>query len=173
MFYRDIPYFAYGSNLDLGQMQFRCKFAKPIGTAELHDYELRFNGVADVAPRKGEKVVGGLWRITNRCLKALDLYEGYPHLYDRKVVEVVDEFGDIVEALVYIMQPTHRRSVANLPSRFYFEVIERGYADFGLNTRPLFEALERTEDEVEQRIIANRYADEEARSFRLVSEGEW
>lgn len=177
MFYRDLPYFAYGSNLDLGQMQIRCKFAQVLGAAELPDYELTFNGVADVVQRKGSKVSGGLFRITNRCLEALDRYEGYPFLYDRKVVEVIDEFGEKIEALVYVMQPGHRRTETNLPSRFYFEVIERGFTDFGLNTRPLYDALERVTDIVEKRkqdrIVESAYRDEELRNFKLVSEGEW
>lgn len=177
MFYRDLPYFAYGSNLDLGQMQIRCKFAQVIGPAELHDFELTFNGVADVERRKGAKVSGGLFKITNRCLEALDRYEGYPTLYGRETVEVVDQFGEIIEAFVYIMQPTHSRSRTALPSRYYFNVIERGFADFGLNTRPLYEALENVTEVVAERKEAQelerRYRDEELRDFRLVGEGEW
>ena len=79
--------------------------------------------------------------------------------------------GDEVEAFVYFMQPSHYRSRTNLPSKFYFEVIERGYRDFGLNTRPLYDALQRVTDEVEyreeQREIAERYRDEELRNFCL------
>lgn len=165
MFYRDLPYFAYGSNLDLGQMQIRCKFAQVLGAAELPNFELAFNGVADVQRRKGSKVQGGLFKITKRCLEALDRYEGYPHLYGRETVEVIDELGDVVEAFVYIMQPEHSRSRASMPSSYYFEVIERGFADFGLNTRSLYEALQRTQDEVDQRGIADLYRDEELRDL--------
>ena len=37
-------YLAYGSNLNIRQMRFRCSDAQPIGTAEISDYQLLFKG---------------------------------------------------------------------------------------------------------------------------------
>ena len=37
-------YLAYGSNLNIRQMQMRCPGAKPVGTMVLEDYELLFKG---------------------------------------------------------------------------------------------------------------------------------
>ena len=37
-------YIAYGSNLNLEQMAFRCPTAKVVGKSELKDYELLFRG---------------------------------------------------------------------------------------------------------------------------------
>ena len=49
-------YIAYGSNLNLEQMAFRCPTAKVVGKSELKDYELLFRGgrrgaVATVEPK--------------------------------------------------------------------------------------------------------------------------
>ena len=51
-------YIAYGSNLNLEQMAFRCPTAKVVGKSELKDYELLFRGgrrgaVATVEPKAG------------------------------------------------------------------------------------------------------------------------
>ena len=61
-------YFAYGSNMNLGQMRFRCPDAEVVGNVRLEDYRLAFrgrapgNGVATVLPEKGSCVDGVLWR---------------------------------------------------------------------------------------------------------------
>lgn len=89
-------YFAYGSNLNLEQMERRCPAAKPIGPAVLHGYELRFrgnyggSGVATIAPKQGGHVAGLLWELTPACEQALDRYEGCPHLYEKQTVTVWD-----------------------------------------------------------------------------------
>ena len=54
-------YVAYGSNLNLTQMAFRCPTAKVVGKGELKDYELLFRGgrrgaVATVEPKEGSAV---------------------------------------------------------------------------------------------------------------------
>ena len=57
-------YFAYGSNMNLGQMRFRCPDAEVVGNVRLEDYRLAFrgrapgNGVATVLPEKGSYVDG-------------------------------------------------------------------------------------------------------------------
>ena len=37
-------YLAYGSNLNVKQMQFRCPDARIVGTAEISNYQLLFKG---------------------------------------------------------------------------------------------------------------------------------
>ena len=37
-------YVAYGSNLNLEQMKYRCPTAKLVGTGVINDYELQFKG---------------------------------------------------------------------------------------------------------------------------------
>ncbi len=75
-------YIAYGSNLNLQQMAFRCPTAKVIGASKIKDYELLFRGgrrgsVATVEPLKGSHVPVLLWELKEKDLQALDRYEGY------------------------------------------------------------------------------------------------
>lgn len=135
-------YFCYGSNLNIEQMAVRCPDAKPIKKVILKDYKLQFCGknlgVATIEPCIGSEVVGGLWEITERCLVALDRYEGYPRLYNRTEVVVCDEEGNQIKAMTYYM--VNNPPLA-LPSNYYFDVILKGYADFGLVTKPLHKTL--------------------------------
>ena len=54
-------YFAYGSNINLEQMEHRCPDAQLVGPVTLQNYELQFrgSGFATVAPKK-DCVVHGL-----------------------------------------------------------------------------------------------------------------
>ena len=76
-------YFAYGSNINLDQMRYRCTDATVYGQAVLDNYDLRFrgSGVATVEPKEGACVYGLLWELTDQCEASLDRYEGYPRLY--------------------------------------------------------------------------------------------
>jgi hypothetical protein len=52
---------AYGSNLNLGQMAYRCPTAKVYGKGMLLDYQLLFKGREDnayatIEPKRGSKV---------------------------------------------------------------------------------------------------------------------
>ena len=65
-------YFAYGSNMDLKQMDFRCPDAQVVENVRLMDYRLTFcggrrrNGVATIFPEEGSYVDGVLWKITEK-----------------------------------------------------------------------------------------------------------
>ncbi len=49
-------YIAYGSNLNLSQMEKRCPGATVVGTGEVKGYELLFRGVATIEPRENASV---------------------------------------------------------------------------------------------------------------------
>ena len=78
-----MKYFAYGSNLNIGQMQWRCKNAVPLGPYTLQGYSLVFRYYADIIPVPDKSVKGGLWEITEEHEVLLDRYEGYPELYGK------------------------------------------------------------------------------------------
>ena len=65
-------YFAYGSNMNLNQMAFRCPDAEVVDTVRLEGYRLAFcmngggNGVATILPEEGSYADGVLWRISER-----------------------------------------------------------------------------------------------------------
>ena len=82
-------YIAYGSNLNIYQMRFRCPTARIIGTAVIPNYELLFKGsktgsYLTIEPKKGSSVPVAVWETTDQDELALDRYEGYPAFYYKK-----------------------------------------------------------------------------------------
>jgi gamma-glutamylcyclotransferase (GGCT)/AIG2-like uncharacterized protein YtfP len=102
-------YFAYGSNMDITQMRYRCPKSVPIGAAVLRNYALVERQFADIDYSPGNAVHGLLWRVSSDCLKCLDRYEGYPHAYTRKLVNVSCKKAK-VRAVVYEMTPEVKQS---------------------------------------------------------------
>ena len=151
----DKLYFAYGSNINLDQMRYRCPDAKVIDTVTLPDYELLFrgsdgSGLATIEPKKGSVVHGLLWRITPRCERSLDRYEGFPSLYDKRDVTVRDSHGRSISVMAYVMVGGRRLQPAR-PSGFYYQGILDGYRQTGLPVEALGDALEHARQEVQER----------------------
>ena len=153
-------YFAYGSNMNLGQMRFRCPDAEVVGNVRLEDYRLAFrgrtpgNGVATVLPEKGSCVDGVLWKITEACEKSLDFYEGFPSFYRKESIQVKNQDGMEKEVFVYMMNAPHK-DVPARPSQFYLDGILEGYKDNQISTDSVMEAVKRTRQEVKKE--KNRY----------------
>ena len=130
-------YFAYASNLNQKQMRERCPDSKPMFVASLHNYKLVFvgwlrqwrGGVASIKPFRGGRVLGAIYEVSERDLRQLDKYEGYPDNYTRVNVTVADEFGSQIEAVTYIKI---RQLEETQPSREYLSAIQQGYKDWGI-----------------------------------------
>ena len=138
-------YIAYGSNLNLPQMSFRCPTAQVVGKSEIKDYELLFRGgrsgaVATVEPLKGSSVPVLLWTLKERDLQALDRYEGFPSFY-RKDILPVELKGKPASAMVYIMNDGHPFGA---PSDYYLNTIMEGYKSSGFDTEFLEQAVEKS-----------------------------
>jgi len=90
---KNILYFAYGSNMNLNQMNNRCPngFEK-FKTHTLSDYALGFDqsGYANIKEQKGSYVPGVVYKINKECLASLGGYEGYPNHYNRLIVSIYD-----------------------------------------------------------------------------------
>jgi len=134
-------YVAYGSNLNLKQMGWRCPKAKVVGIGMLKDWQLTFRGVATIEPEEGAETPVAVWDIQPSDEMALDRYEGYPSLYHKENVTVTMADGSELTAMVYIMN----RGYPALPNQGYFNTIRQGYDDVGLDPTYLKEALEDTE----------------------------
>lgn len=153
-------YAAYGSNINLEQMTFRCPAAQVIGKGWLMDYQLMFlgvsrgrGGVATVEPHKGRRVPILLWAISPVCEDALDTYEGWPTLYRKETLpikgitwmpnDIIDMPTEVTEvsAMIYIMNQGHPAP----PNVGYLDTIERGYRAVGLHLRYLAEGFRRTQ----------------------------
>ncbi len=134
-------YFAYGSNLNLSQMAFRCPDSEEVGPGLLKGWKLAFRGPLDIYRDKQSQIMGFVFRISKGDLKALDRYEGYPRLYTRIKVPV-QMTSKNVKALVYTMTGPHKIRTC-LPSKAYLQTVMQGYCHCGLadHRMQLFEAL--------------------------------
>lgn len=142
---KEIEYFAYGSNMNLGQMAYRCPDAEVIGTVRLEGYRLSFagggdRGVATILPCPGSHVDGVLWEISKRDELQLDRYEGFPRLYGKETVTVEDQEGRKHDVMAYTMNAPYRDEQA-LPSMSYLYGIMTGCEQNGLDTGSVFEAF--------------------------------
>jgi hypothetical protein len=126
-------YAAYGSNLNLSQMlNSRCPNAEPITKFVLKGWRLVFRGVADIVQDPEASVPVGIFKITPACERALDGYEGYPHLYTKAQADLVFADGTRDKVMFYVMtNGTYESS----PGQGYFDTIMRGYDDFGMSQR--------------------------------------
>lgn len=127
-------YVAYGSNLNIRQMQHRCPTAKLYGTGIVSDYELQFKGqpncaFATIAPKEGAEVPVAVWEIQPQDERSLDRYEGYPSHYFKQNVPVQLD-GEEINAMVYIM---NLKMGFGLPSPYYYQTVYDGYNDCGLD----------------------------------------
>lgn len=132
---------AYGSNLDIGQMKHRCPKAKKLSKFIVKEGAVVFRGCADVVVRRGSVIQGGLWSITTECEAVLDRYEGVANGYYMKKYFHLKDGRDV---LFYQMRPNADSSPLGTvpPSDGYLDGIVRGYRDFDLDIRWLDMALQ-------------------------------
>jgi gamma-glutamylcyclotransferase (GGCT)/AIG2-like uncharacterized protein YtfP len=127
-------YAAYGSNMNKAQMHQRCPGAVPVGKYMLKDAKLVFRRVADSVHEIGSKMPIAVWRINAVHEAALDRFEGVSSGFYVKQWVTLDT-GE--KALIYVMT---RDGIAP-PSKEYYATIKQGYADFGIKTKKLEQAL--------------------------------
>lgn len=127
--------FAYGSNLDVMQMQRRCGVLDVDGLALLPDYRLEFGGhsarwngaVATVRPDDGSVVPGVLYRLDKHAIASLDRCEGVPFIYERVAIRVFASTRRWRAVQTYML----RSESVGSPAPEYLEVIRRGYRVWG------------------------------------------
>ena len=146
-------YIAYGSNLNIRQMRFRCPGAKPIGISAIPDYELLFKGsktgaYLTIEPKDGGLVPVAVWEVTADDEKHLDIYEGYPNFYYKKEVclpvKLASGKTKRLTAFVYIM---HEERSLGIPSLAYIRTCKEGYRNFGFDVKYLDRAYMRSTKE--------------------------
>jgi|SRR5882724_6383617 len=143
-----VLYFAYGSNLDDGQMRARCASARPVARAVLPNYALAFGGfshrwggaVASVLRAQGARVEGLLYELDGVDLRVLDRYEGHPFAYERVIKLVRDEHGRRRRAAVYLQPERDFEPWAPPPG--YVGVMRRAYRRLGFDVVPLVRAAQ-------------------------------
>ena len=134
-------YIAYGSNLNMKQMRFRCPQAEIIGTSEIKDYELLFKGsqtgsYLTVEKKKGGSVPVAVWATT-----AAD--EGFPTFYYKAEMELPVKSihtGKVQNRKCYVYIMHEDRNIGS-PSEFYVRTCLEGYRDFGFDEKILMRAV--------------------------------
>ena len=129
-------YGAYGSNLNLKQMQIRCPSAIPVCSIYLENSNLAFKGVADLEEKIGTLGFMGVYEITKFCEEALDIYEEYPYVYEKKFVKKKIE-GKNREIMFYVMKKKYNYAV---PTKKYFKVIEKGFKNWNASLKLLYDS---------------------------------
>lgn len=139
-------YLAYGQNLHIKTMQWRCPDAKPATDRAgnprkrmLSNAQLVFRGVADINWSPGARAPAGLWWISAADEAALDRIEGYPHAYSKFNIWL--DKAKTMSALIYLMNDRHG---IHPPSAHYVSAVRDGYRNFGLDERFLDEAIEQS-----------------------------
>ena len=71
-------YFAYGSNMNQKQMDYRCLEAFPVAIGRLPRFKFIINssGVASIIESELDDTFGVIWQISQTNEKTLDRYEG-------------------------------------------------------------------------------------------------
>ena len=146
-------YIAYGSNLNLKQMKYRCPTAKLVGKGVVENYELQFKGMphcsyATIAPCIGKSVPVALWELQPRDEKLLDRYEGYPAFYYKKDIKL--QYKGIrtgkrrtINAFAYIM---HEDRPIGVPSIYYMKTCLDGYDTFYFDKQILLNAYHKSKE---------------------------
>lgn len=148
-------YLAYGSNLNLEHMAYRCPSAKVVGTTILENHRLVYKGRADdfayltIEKYEGKSVPLGIFEVSHKDISSLDIYEGYPELYKKEYIPV--KLGDETKkVLIYIM---NQDLTYHLPSEEYIESCMTGYEYFGFNKKILEQALLDTKVNLPKRLF--------------------
>lgn len=152
-------YLAYGSNLNVQQMKYRCPDAKPVGTAWIHGYQLLFKGsktgsYLTIEKAENSAVPIAVWEVSEADERRLDAYEGFPTFYYKTEMKLPMELlkngkTKTLTAFVYIM---HENRPLGIPSSSYVRTCVQGYRDFGFDLKYLRLAFDISERGAENEI---------------------
>ncbi len=103
-------YFAYGSNMSLLRLKARVPSAQRLGSFYLHSHDLRFHKTgrdgsgkcdAHYTNDQTDIVWGSVFTFEPHEKVGLDHAEGLGFEYDEKIVNVIDENNNAIDALMY------------------------------------------------------------------------
>ena len=127
-------YVAYGSNLNVQQMSYRCPGATVAFTGYLINWKLLYRGshtgsYATVKRQKGSRVPVAVWRF-----------------YKKRNVFVQLKNGTRKKAMIYLLPDS---ATIGKPSNHYIETVLQGYKDMGFDIDYLYDSLEYNLKEVD------------------------
>tara|TARA_Y100000588_G_scaffold333601_1_gene372594 strand:- start:218 stop:658 length:441 start_codon:yes stop_codon:yes gene_type:complete len=128
----DLPYFAYGSNMNLDQMAMRCPGARLLGLVRKPGWRYVVNGRGYVTALDDPdtETLGCLWELSDEHWGALDRYEGVAGgFYQRLDCEVRSlDSEEPVPAIAYRAAD----ETLGVPSATYADVVIEGARQIGL-----------------------------------------
>lgn len=137
-------YFAYGSNLNLQQMQYRCPTARLLGVGVVRGYALRYRGHGSgcayltVAATAGAITPVAAFVVCPSDVAALNAYEGVATGHYRIEAMSVDIGGrGRLRGFWYVMNGGKRYA----PSQMYVRTVAQGYQMMGFDLSILQKAL--------------------------------
>lgn len=128
---RTMKYIAYGSNMNVEQMAFRCPDAKLLGVGRIKGYALEFylHATVERTANLNDSVPVAVWEISPDDEANLDFYEGYPKYYGKKMETVYMPDGSKIRGMVYLMNLIRPQP----PTMSYYKGIEAAYRKLGLH----------------------------------------
>ena len=131
-------YFAYGMNTNHGEMSKRCPDSIFLGSAQMLNHKLTFQGVADYTKDNSRVLKGALWLISSSDERSLDRLEGYPNCYD-KSIKKINFCGKHLDAMLYQMVD---RDNFSTPNRYYENCLRVGYKESNIKVDQINIAIE-------------------------------
>ena len=127
-----MKYIAYGSNMVVNQMAYRCPNAKLIGTGHIERARLEFylHATVEYTRRKADRVPVAVWEIDEMDELNLDRYEGYPRYYIKRKWTVTMDDGSKLRGMIYLMNTLRMQP----PTHDYYSCIFHAYNDLGLGS---------------------------------------
>ena len=124
-------YFAYGSNMNQKQMNYRCPEAFPVAIGRLPRFKFLINssGVASIIESELDDTLGVIWQISQTNEKTLDRYEGVAKSIYKKIILTADVEDDKVSCLCY--QALNNKY--GIPREGYLEKVIEGAKSFSLD----------------------------------------
>ena len=112
----------------------RCVGSKYLKTFFLKDYKLSFchsnklnkYGYANIVKKKGSKVPGAIWKITEKHEKILDRYEEFPKSYQKEYFYLNGK-----KIMFYIMN----KCFIKKPPKSYINTIKEGYKNCNIDIK--------------------------------------
>ena len=149
-------YFAYGSNLNLPDLNRWCgeqneqgDFLEFYDTGVLRNFELAFTldsvnrcgGVLDVVPKPEAAAIGALFTVTrDEGWSLLDRKEGVPVCYLPIVVQIERPCGAVVTAQTYSVVPDRREAFVQ-PHQHYVDVVMAGLSHWEMDDQQIRDAV--------------------------------
>ena len=127
-----LPYFAYGSNMNLDQMAVRCPGGRMLGLVRKRDWRYLINqrGYVTAQEDPDAETLGCLWELTEEHWAVLDRYEGVAGGFYRRVdCEVLSiDSEEPVQSIAY----RAANETPGTPSATYADVVIDGARQIGL-----------------------------------------